>query len=256
MSLDQDLKALPQQPGVYLMKDARGSVLYVGKAGSLRNRVRSYFQPGADHTRRIRDLVQRVAEVDFKVTATEVEALILEANLIQEHQPRYNVRLRDDKRYPYLKLTCETFPRLVECRDIQDDGGRYFGPYVDAGAMRQTDKLLRRLFKLRSCTFDLTGEAQMRPCLDYHIGLCQAPCAGLVPLEQYQAQAAAAGDFLRGQTGDVLDRLQDEMEQAAEQLEFEQAAKIRDVITDARKVIAGQRVVSTSRLDADVLAVA
>lgn len=254
--LDASLRALPTAPGVYLMKDAAGNVLYVGKASSLRNRVRSYFQPGQRHGPRLRALVGRVAKVDTIVTASEIEALVLEANLIKEHRPRYNVRLRDDKRYPLLKLTAERFPQLVECRRPEPDGARYFGPFTDAGAMRQVGKLLRRLFQIRTCSFDLTGEPQMRPCLDHHIGLCDAPCAGLSDPAAYAARCDRAAAFLRGDVGDIPERLAAEMQQAAEQLDFERAAELRDLLADVEKVIARQRVVSGRRLDADALAVA
>ncbi|MCC7495378.1 MAG: excinuclease ABC subunit UvrC [Fimbriimonadaceae bacterium] len=256
MALPHDLEVLPAQPGVYLMKDAAGTVLYVGKASSLRARVRSYFQPGADHSLRIQMMVARVREVDFKVTGSEIEALVLEANLVREHQPRYNVRLRDDKRFPWLKLTREPLPQLVECRDLAQDGARYFGPYVDAGAMRATDRLLRRLFKIRSCSFALSGQPQMRPCLDYHIGLCEAPCAGYVGIAEYNRQVDQAAAFLRGEVGDIVSELQAEMQAAAEHLEFEQAARLRDLIADLQKALAGQRIVSASGLEADVFAAA
>lgn len=247
---------MPTRPGVYLMKDAEGAVLYVGKAANLRTRVRSYFQPGADHGPRITMLVRRVAEVDLRVTASEVEALVLEATLVKEHQPRYNVRLRDDKHFPYLKLTAERFPQMVECRAMEPDGGRYFGPYTDAGAMRRADKLVRRLFHVRSCTFELTGEPQMRPCLDHHLGLCDAPCAGLISAAVYARQVDQAAQVLAGRADDVIERLSGEMGVAAEALEFERAAELRDLIAALRKLTAEQRVVSTSRTEADVLAVA
>lgn len=256
MALADDMAALPVQPGVYLMKDAEGTILYVGKAAILRQRVRSYFQPGADHSPRIQLMVKRVVQVDFKVTATELEALVLEANLIKEHQPRYNVRLRDDKRFPYLKLTAETFPRLVECREPERDGARYFGPYVDAGAMRAVEQLVRRLYKIRSCTFDLRGGPQMRPCLDYHLGLCDGACAGLISAADYNRKVDQAAAFLRGETSEELDRLESEMQAAAEALEFERASQLRDLQADVRKVLAEQRIVSTSGLEADVFAVA
>ncbi len=256
MPRDQDLSALPTRPGVYLMKDAEGAVLYVGKAANLRTRVRSYFQPGADHGPRIAVLVRRVAEVDVRVTASEVEALVLEATLVKEHQPRYNVRLRDDKHFPYLKLTAERFPQMVECRAMEPDGGRYFGPYTDAGAMRRADKLVRRLFHVRSCTFELTGEPQMRPCLDHHLGLCDAPCAGLISAGAYARQVEQAAQVLAGRADDVIERLSGEMSEAAAALEFERAAELRDLIASLRKLTAEQRVVSTSRTEADVLAVA
>ena len=256
MSLAQTLATLPTTPGVYLMKDADDTVLYVGKAVALRNRVRSYFQPGQDLTPRIRMMVGRVAAIDTIVTGSEVEALILEANLIKEHLPRYNVRLRDDKRFPYLKLTDERFPQLIECRQTARDGARYFGPFTDAGAMRRVDRLLRRLFKIRSCTFDLTGEAQMRPCLDHHIGLCDAPCAALVSQETYRAGCEQAAAFLRGEVHDIPERLAAGMQHAAQHLEFERAAELRDLLADVQKVIERQRVVSNRRLDADAVALA
>ena len=256
MSLATTLANLPRNPGCYLMRDARGKVLYVGKAASLRSRVRSYFQPGAQHSPRIATMVARVADLDVVVTASEVEALVLEATLIKEHRPRYNVMLRDDKRYPYLKLTVEPFPQLVECRQVGADGARYFGPYTNAGAMRRVERLIRRLFRLRRCTYALTGADDLRPCLDHHLGLCDAPCAGRITPEAYQTLVRGASDLLRGRTEALLADLSRRMGAAAEALDFEQAAALRDLAADVRLVTERQRIVSAQPFDADCLAVA
>ena len=256
MTLDPLLESLPRSPGCYLMRDARGKVLYVGKAASLRPRVRSYFQPGANHSPRIAAMVERVADIDLLVTGSEVEALVLEANLIKRHRPRYNVMLRDDKRYPYLKLTPEAFPQLVECRRLEPDGCRYFGPYTNAGAMRRFERLIRRLFRLRRCTYALTGEPLMRPCLDHHLGLCDAPCAGLIDAAAYGELVEAAVELLRGRVGTVLEQLEADMTAAAAELDFERAAELRDLLADVKLAVERQRIVSTQALDLDAVAVA
>lgn len=256
MTLESLLESLPRSPGCYLMKDARGKVLYVGKAASLRSRVRSYFQPSADHSPRIATMVAKVADIDLVVTASEVEALVLEASLIKQHKPRFNVMLRDDKRYPYLKLTQEAFPQLVEVRQPAADGARYFGPFTNAGAMRRVERLIRRLFRLRRCTYNLSETTGLRPCLDHHIGLCDAPCAGLIGEPAYAELVAGAVDLLRGRTDELLVDLEGRMTAAAAELEFEQAADFRDLLASVKLVTARQRIVSATAFDADVLAVA
>jgi excinuclease ABC subunit C len=256
MTLESLLESIPRNPGCYLMKDARGKVLYVGKAASLRPRVRSYFQPSADHSPRIAAMVARVADIDLVLTTSEVEALVLESNLIKRHRPRYNVMLRDDKRYPYLKFTVERFPQLVECRRIEPDGARYFGPYTNAGAMRRFDRLIRRLFKIRRCAYNLSGEPMMRPCLDHHLGLCDAPCAALIGQADYAGLVESAVDLLRGRVGAVLDDLEVDMRAAAEALDFERAAELRDLLADVRLATERQRIVFAQPIDLDALAVA
>ncbi|RMH11438.1 MAG: excinuclease ABC subunit C, partial [Gemmatimonadetes bacterium] len=177
MSLSRSvLEALPARPGVYLFRDAGGEVVYVGKAKSLRARVRSYFRASAQHSLKTRELVRHIADVDTIVVGSEAEALILEANLIKEHRPRFNIQLRDDKRYPHIKVTVqEPFPRVFVTRRIANDGARYFGPYTSVGAMRSALEVVKRLYTVRSCRYDLPHDAPARPCLDYHIGRCKAP---------------------------------------------------------------------------------
>ncbi|MBI5834092.1 MAG: excinuclease ABC subunit UvrC [Armatimonadetes bacterium] len=257
MALDQTLANLPVQPGCYLMRDARRKVLYVGKATSLRSRVRSYFQAGAQHSPRIAQMVCQVDDVNYIVTASEVEALILEAELIKRYRPRYNIRLRDDKRYPLLKFTREPFPQLVECRQTRPDGARYFGPYTNSSAMRAFERLIRRLFHIRRCTYALDADSRLRPCLDHHLGLCDAPCAGLIDETAYAALVDASADLLRGRVDALLADLEAQMAAAAANLEFERAAALRDLLADVRKASAQQqRVVSGRVEDIDVLATA
>lgn len=254
--LEQKLAALPTQPGVYLMKGAGGEVLYVGKARSLRPRVRSYFQEGQPLSPRIAALVKKIVTLDYILTDSELEALILESNLIKEHRPRYNVRLRDDKEYPYLKLTAELYPRLVEVRQVEKDGGRYFGPFADAGAMRRTEQLVRQIFRLRTCSYHLIGNDNLRPCLDYHLGLCDAPCNASISPEEYGQQVEGAVRFLGGQQQEIVRRLRKEMEAAAEALDFERAARLRDQVRAVEKVVERQKVVSAADTHEDLLALA
>lgn len=256
VDLKPTLDLLPALPGVYLMKDAAGEVLYVGKARSLRQRVRSYFQPSQQHPPRIAALLRKVASIEHIVTDSEVEALILECNLIKKYRPRYNVRLRDDKRYPYLKLTAEPFPRLIEVRQVEPDGARYFGPYTDTTAMRHLEQVLRQVFRLRTCTYHLPSKERMRPCLDYHLGLCDAPCAGLISAAKYQKLVAGAAQFLSGRQEPLLCHLRAEMEAAAESLDFERAAKFRDHLRAVEKIVARQKIVSPRSFDADVIGLA
>lgn len=186
MALQHKLDVLPTNPGVYLMRNEAGEIIYVGKAKNLRNRVRSYFHKGSDHSAKVQVMVSHIADLDYIITDSEVEALILENNLIKEHAPRYNVRLKDDKTYPYLKVTVqETFPRVLLVRRRLDDGARYFGPYTDVTAVKRTLNFLRRLFPIRSCRKNIEEGSQDRPCLNYHIGRCLGPCAGLVSKEEY-----------------------------------------------------------------------
>jgi len=261
---EEKLNYLPAQPGVYYFKDGAGKVIYVGKAVSLKNRVRSYFQNGARTAPKVRSLMARAADFEYIVTDNEVEALILEANLIKEHRPRYNVFLKDDKSYPYLKVTlAEEFPRVYVTRRLVPDGSRYFGPYTEVGAVRETLDLLRRLFPFRTCKKKIeapaAGEdrrAAPRPCLNYHIRRCLAPCCGLVDRPTYQTIIQEICLFLEGRQEDLLKQLQARMRRAAEELQFEKAAALRDQIAAIKKVIAGQKIVSVGRGDQDVIAVA
>ncbi len=249
------LAQIPDAPGVYLMVGRDGEILYIGKAISLRNRVRSYFQEGAVHHPRTTAMVERVTDVRTIVVTNEVEALILEANLIKRHQPPFNVRLRDDKRYPYLKVTNEAFPRVVFTRFVRNDGARYFGPYTNAHGLRELIDLVRLVFPLRTCREPIDGRRK-RPCLQYHIKRCLAPCVGYQTEEEYDRTIDEVVLFLEGKQESLLARLQHEMSEAAEHLNFEAAARLRDRIVAVRRVTEEQKVVWKSRLDMDLVAVA
>ena len=248
----EKLKHLPEKPGVYLMKDNEGQIIYVGKAVVLKNRVRSYFQSNKNHAPKVRAMVSHIADLEYIVTGGEVEALILECNLIKQHRPKYNISLRDDKTYPYIKLSLqEEFPRLYIARRVVKDGARYFGPYTNAGAVHETIKLLRRLFPLRSCR---TLEKR-RPCLEYHIKRCLAPCAGLVAIENYRQMVADVTLFLEGRSDALRKDLKSRMAEAAEALEFEKAARYRDQLTAIEQITARHNGVSGEG-DQDVIGIA
>ncbi|SHK86123.1 Excinuclease ABC subunit C [Selenomonas ruminantium] len=247
----EKLKLLPDKPGVYIMKNAEGRIIYVGKAIVLKNRVRQYFQSGKNHSPKVRAMVSHIADFEIIMTASEVEALILECNLIKKHRPRYNISLKDDKSYPYVKVTVqEDFPRVFITRRILKDGARYFGPYTNATAVHESLKLLRRLFPLRTCK-----HLQERPCLEYHIKRCLAPCAGKVERADYDAMIKAVLLFLEGRTEDVEKELQIRMEQAAESFNFEVAARLRDQLLAVRKVAEKQNIVTGSG-DQDAIGIA
>ena len=257
MVSEAELHLLPSKPGVYLMRDAKGEVLYIGKARSLRSRVRSYFQDPGPADPRLRSMINQIDRFEFIVTDSEVEALALEANLIKEHRPKYNVKLRDDKQYPLLKITWdEDYPQLLIVRRIKDDGARYFGPYTDSGALRDTLRLLRRLFPLRTCKRRIGVDRVARPCLNHDIGRCLAPCVGAVDREAYRAMIEQVCLFLEGRGDRLARELQAEMEEAAGRLDFERAAALRDRLMDLRKVMERQKVVSTAGEDLDVLGLA
>lgn len=237
------LKNVPLQPGVYLYKDKEGRIIYVGKARQLRQRMRSYFQaPNGLHPK-VRAMMARVADFDYIVTASEVEALILENNLIKAYQPRYNIALRDDKSFPYLKLTAEEFPRLCIVREKKDRTSRYFGPYTDAGSLRETIRLLTTIFPLRTCKTMKSGQ---RACLNHDLGKCLAPCQGEVEPQTYDQMVASIVDFLEGNTQELCSRLAAEMQQAAAALEFEKAARLRDQL-NAIQVLREKQQVSLVR---------
>jgi excinuclease ABC subunit C len=250
------LDSIPTKPGVYLMKDERGAVIYVGKAVNLRSRVRSYFHDSAQAWAKTQELVLRVADVEFIVTGSELEALVLESTLIKRHRPHFNVRLKDSKSYPYIKVTWqEDFPRVSVTRQRLEDGARYYGPYTSVDAVHQTLDLLRRLFPYLDCKREITGQDK-RPCLYYHIKRCAGPCIGAVSREDYRAIVGRLGDFLEGKADEVLADLRQRMETSAEALQFEKAAQLRDQIRAVEKVIERQRVVSLTRADQDIIAIA
>ena len=230
-SVAAKLPHLPDSPGVYLWKSAGGDVLYVGKAKRLRSRVRSYFASDHVESPKTRHLVRQVADLETIVVPSEAHALILEANLIKEHRPRFNIALKDDKSYPYIKVTVqEPFPRVIVTRRLQSDGARYFGPYTDVGAMRRALNVVKRIFTVRSCSYDMPRELPERPCLDHHIGRCKAPCVGLQSREDYRAMIDEVTHFLDGKTDEVVRRVRGRMEDAAANLDFERAAELRDAL--------------------------
>jgi len=252
----QQLNQLPNNPGVYLLKDAEGTIIYVGKAANLRHRVRSYFGTGQKLSPKLQRMVARVHDLDFFVTATEQEALILELNLIKRHRPHYNVRLKDDKTFPYLKIDLtEDWPRVYITRCLAQDGGHYFGPFASAKSVRQTLKIIKRIFPFRSCSKPITG-TDSRPCLWYHVGKCLAPCIGVVSKEEYAEVIKQVILFLEGKQGKVVQWLESQMNKAAASLEFERAALLRDQIQAIHEVIEGQRIATTVRGEQDVIAFA
>jgi len=256
--LTEKLATLPDQPGVYLMKDGGGRVIYVGKASSLRARVRQYFQPGHTDSPRILHLISKIRAVETVVCANEVEALILEATLIKRHHPWYNVRMADDKAYPYLKLTNEAYPKIEMTRKVARDGAKYFGPYPyhEPKLVGRTIRLIRRLFKLRTCNLEITHDLP-RPCLDYYIGQCTAPCVEWgATADQYAEQVRQAAAFLEGKQASLVRDLRTQMEAAADALDFERAAQLRDQLRGLEALAEKQRIVSEGAEDRDILALA
>ncbi len=243
VELVQDqLKNLPTRPGVYLFKDSGDEVVYVGKAGSLRPRVRSYFR-ASGQSPKTREMMRHVVSLETIVVGSEAEALILEANLIKEYRPRFNIQLRDDKRYPYIKVTTkEPFPRVFVTRKLHDDGSKYFGPYTSVGVMRDALEVIKRLYTVRSCSYDLPREAPERPCLDYHIGRCLAPCVGLQDQSSYGEMIGEILKILDGDTEGVRSRVEGLMQEASDTLEFERAARFRDVLSGLDALARQQRV--------------
>ncbi|MBX3167819.1 MAG: excinuclease ABC subunit UvrC [Candidatus Eremiobacteraeota bacterium] len=252
----EKLKLLPDKPGVYLMQDAKGRIIYVGKSASLRQRVRSYFQPSSDHAPKIRWMVSKIKDFDTVVVDSELEALILECNLIKKHRPYFNTKYRDDKRYPLLEVTTgEEFPRLRVVRRQRNPRNRYFGPFPDAGALRRTVTILQKMFQIRTCSLDMDKKVK-RPCLDYYIGLCTAPCTRYVDAPHYREQVEQAIDYMEGNSDKLLRRLRQEMESEAEALNFERCARIRDMLLDLERTGQKQKMVSDRDENEDYLAVA
>jgi excinuclease ABC subunit C len=251
------LKALATKPGVYLFRDSGGTVLYVGKAKSLRSRVRSYFQREADLSAKNRELVRLIDSLDTIVVGTEAEALILEANLIKEHKPRFNILMRDDKKYPYIKVTVrEPFPRVFVTRTVKNDGSRYFGPYTSVGPMRQALEVVKRLHTVRSCRYKLPKEGPERACLDYHIGRCKAPCVGLQTEAEYRGMVDEILRILEGDTEQLRGDVEVRMHEASGALDFEQAAKMRDVLAGLDALANEQRVHKAQGGDLDIVGLA
>lgn len=250
------LTAVPTKPGIYIMRGAKGQVLYVGKSSSLRNRLRSYFSNPKSHVGKTRDLVAAIKDFEYIVTESEQEALLLENSLIKKHQPRFNVRLKDDKTYPYIKVDLsEDFPRVYITRRTANDGSRYFGPFASAGSVRKTLDLLNRLFPYRTCTKTITGTDE-RPCLEFHIKRCNAPCTGYASKAEYRDVIEQVLMFLDGNTREVVREIKGAMGDASESLEFERAAALRDRLRAIERVYEGQKVVGMGRENLDAIALA
>jgi len=252
--IKEQLRQLPTSPGVYIFKDSDGSILYVGKASVLRNRVRSYFSSGRSLDEKTQRLVARISDLEFFVTNSEQEALILEYNLIQRHQPRFNISLKDGKSFPFLKISLnEEWPRVILTRRIEDDGGRYFGPFASAKSLKQTLKVLKGIFPLRSCSKKITGNAQ-RPCINYYIHHCLGPCIGAVSKPEYSDMIEQVIRFLEGKQEKIVRTLENRMQKASEALDFEKAALLRDQVQSIRRVIEGQKIATKVRGEQDVIA--
>lgn len=250
------LDTLPDKPGCYLMKNAQGRIIYVGKAVNLRARVRSYFHAGAHEQPKTQKLVSEIADIEWIVVGSELEALILEMNLIKRHRPRYNVRLKDDKRFPYIKVHwADPFPKITVTRQMVIDGSRYFGPYTSVWAVHQTLDLLRKIFPYLTCNREITVK-DTRACLYYDIKLCSAPCIGAINQEDYRQLIDDLCQFLDGRTETVVQRLKQAMDAASEELQYEKAATIRDQLQAIDRVVERQKVVSSEQTDSDVIAMA
>ena len=257
-NIEEELKKLPGRPGVYIMHDAHDDIIYVGKAISLKNRVRQYFQSSRGKSAKILQMVERIRRFEYIVTDSELEALVLECNLIKEHRPKYNTMLKDDKTYPFIKVTLgEDYPRVLFSRTMKKDKSRYFGPYTSATAVKDTIDLVKKLYKIRSCSKNLPRDiGKERPCLYYQIGQCNAPCQGTFTKEEYRKSVADAVDFLNGNHGSVLKELEEKMNQASEDMEFEKAIEYRDLMRSIRQVSQRQKITSGDGEDKDVLALA
>ena len=258
MDFEEELKKLPARPGVYLMHDAKDEIIYVGKAISLKNRVRQYFQSSRNKGVKIEQMVTHIARFEYIVTDSELEALVLECNLIKEHRPKYNTMLKDDKSYPFIQMTVEEdFPRILFARRMKKDKSRYFGPYTSAGAVKDAIELIRRIYHLRACNRKLPQDmGKDRPCLYYHIHQCDAPCQGNVGKEAYQQGVKGALEFLGGRYQEVIQKLQEKMQQASEELRFEDAMEYRDLIQSIQKIGERQKITGHSGEDNDVIAMA
>jgi excinuclease ABC subunit C len=255
VKVQEKIAQVPDRPGVYLYKDAKAQIIYIGKAASLRSRVRSYFQDSRARDPKTDALVAQIRDLEYIVTTNELEAMILESTLVKKHRPRYNIILRDDKHYPFLKLTTnEDFPRLVVARRVQPDGAAYFGPFYPATAMRETLRLVRQLFPLRTCRIKIDGTLP-RPCLQYYIHRCNAPCTGWETREGYSKTVREVERFLEGRNDDLAAELTREMEAAAEETKFERAAALRDRIQALNTVRERQQMISTDEADADIVGV-
>ncbi|MCL4258755.1 MAG: excinuclease ABC subunit UvrC, partial [Anaerolineales bacterium] len=254
--IQAQLSTLPDRTGCYLMKNEEGKVIYVGKALSLRSRVRSYFHAGAQHHPRTEHLVQHVRDIEWIVVASELEALILEMTIIKKHKPHYNVRLNDDKRYPYIKVHwADPFPKVTVTRHMDADGSRYFGPYTSVWAVHKTLDVLRKIFPYLTCDREITGQ-DTRACLYYDIKLCTAPCIGMIDQANYRQMISDLCEFLNGRTEPIVNRLTAEMNLASAKMRYEKAAAVRDQLQAIESIVERQKVISTDYVDSDVIAMA
>ncbi|MFL0196065.1 excinuclease ABC subunit UvrC [Clostridium sp. WILCCON 0269] len=252
----QQLKILPDKPGVYLMKNSLGEVIYVGKAKVLKNRVRQYFQKSKNHSEKVKTMVKHISEFEYIVTDSEMEALVLECNLIKKYRPRYNILLKDDKIYPLIKVTVnEDFPRIIFARNMVKDGAKYFGPYISTGAVYETMEVIKKIFPIRDCRLNIKKEdvKGRRPCLNYHIGLCMAPCTGHINAEEYNKIISGVVEFLSGKNKDIIKKLKEDMDSASQRLEFEKAAELRDKIFAIEKIIEKQKITTGGFEDEDFI---
>ena len=257
-NIEEELKKLPGKPGVYIMHDASDAIIYVGKAISLKNRVRQYFQSSRNKGAKIERMVTQIARFEYIITDSELEALVLECNLIKEHRPKYNTMLKDDKSYPFIKVTVEeAYPRVLFARRMKKDKSRYYGPYTSAGAVKETIELLHKLYQIRTCNRNLPRDIGLdRPCLNYHIHQCQAPCQGYVSKEEYRESVNHVVSFLSGNYEPVLQMLEKKMQDASDALEFEKAIEYRELLSSVRAVAQKQKITNSDGEDKDVLALA
>ncbi|MCF6465558.1 excinuclease ABC subunit UvrC [Clostridium sp. Cult2] len=257
-NIDEELKKLPDEPGVYIMKDEDGQIIYVGKAISLKNRVRQYFQSSRNNPPKVNAMVKHIREFEYIIVDNEVEALILEANLIKKHKPKYNILLRDDKQYPYIKVTTnEPFPRVIKTRNVLKDGAKYFGPYPSAYAVNDTLDIIRNLYPIRTCNKNFEKEGiKTRPCLNYYIGRCLGPCQGNVNEKKYMDMIDEIIMFLSGKEDKLIEVIEEKMKNASENLDFENAAKYRDQINSLNIILEKQKMVSSNIIDQDVIGMA
>jgi excinuclease ABC subunit C len=256
--IEEELKKLPAKPGVYIMRDDKDNIIYVGKAIILKNRVRSYFQNSRNHTEKIRQMVERVDHFEYIITDSELEALVLECNLIKEHMPKYNTMLKDDKTYPYIRVTTnEAYPKVTITREMKKDKAKYFGPYTSVNAVKDTLELLRRIYKIRTCNRVLPRDiGKERPCLYYHMGQCDAPCQGYITESEYKSNINEVMEFLNGNYSRVGKMLEEKMMVASEALEFEKAAEYRNLLGSVRQIANRQKITNTDQVDRDIVAFA
>ena len=256
--IQEELRKLPDQPGVYIMHDKTDAIIYIGKAVSLRKRVRQYFQPSHDEGIKKKQMVEHIARFEYIITDSELEALVLECNLIKEHTPKYNTMLRDDKTYPYIRVTIgEDFPRVLFSRQLKKDKSRYFGPYTSAGAVKDTIELINKIYQLRTCNRKLPRDiGAERACLNYHIHRCSAPCQGYVNKEEYGERVSQVLEFLNGNYTPVIKMLETKMVEASQAMEFEKAIEYRELLGSVKQIAQKQKITNTDGEDKDIIALA